>query len=574
MHRERPECRQLGFLLFLAVAVFAAGLGLRDPWPADEPRFVLVARQMVESGEYLIPHRGSEIYAHKPPPFMWLLAAAHHLTGEWRIAFLLPSLAAALLTLWLVADLARRLYGERVALPAAVALFVTLQFGLQAKRAQIDMVLVALTTLALWALARALLAPERRRLALLGGLAAGVGTVTKGVGFLPLLLYLPARLARRLPTRIAHAPWLLGGFLLGTLVWLAPLGLRLLSGIEAEMAQYLREIFLRQTAERYFDPWHHHQPPWYYLQVIATLWLPGALLLPWLIPAWWRRIQRGDPRAILLVGWAVLVLLFFTLSPGKREVYIFPALPALCVAAAPLLRALLRKPWPRRLLLAYPLALALLAFAAAALLAGESKLALRLAAERGLSPEELGELRLGLLLLGLALAPIPLLARRSPGRGLVLLTALIWTIQGAVLAPVLDRSSSARGLMEELEQRLAPERALALLGWREQHLLQARRPARTFGFERPLVEQAEDAERWLREDPQARALFIAEELLPDCLEPGHSIHLGPANRRSYALLLGEALPRGCSLAPPTGSSPSADASSAISFRAPAPSGRR
>ena len=35
-----------------AVLVLAAGFGLRDPWPADEPRFVLVAKQMIESGDW------------------------------------------------------------------------------------------------------------------------------------------------------------------------------------------------------------------------------------------------------------------------------------------------------------------------------------------------------------------------------------------------------------------------------------------------------------------------------------------------------------------------------------------
>ena len=46
----------------IAFVVLFAGYGLRDPWPADEPRFVLVAKQMVESGNWLFPHRGIELY--------------------------------------------------------------------------------------------------------------------------------------------------------------------------------------------------------------------------------------------------------------------------------------------------------------------------------------------------------------------------------------------------------------------------------------------------------------------------------------------------------------------------------
>lgn len=52
--------RQEFWLLFgIALLILGAGLGLRDPWPADEPRFALVAKQMIESGNWLIPHRGS-----------------------------------------------------------------------------------------------------------------------------------------------------------------------------------------------------------------------------------------------------------------------------------------------------------------------------------------------------------------------------------------------------------------------------------------------------------------------------------------------------------------------------------
>src|SRR5690606_21097192 len=105
------------FWLF-ALLILATGLGLRDPWPADEPRFALVARQMVESGNWLFPMRGSELYPDKPPLFMWMQAALLWLTGELRIAFLLPSLLAALGTLWCVNDLGARLWTRRVGLYA------------------------------------------------------------------------------------------------------------------------------------------------------------------------------------------------------------------------------------------------------------------------------------------------------------------------------------------------------------------------------------------------------------------------------------------------------------------------
>ena len=108
--------RQAWMLFALAFFVLAAGYGLREPWPADEPRFVLVAKQMVEGGDFLFPHRGVELYPDKPPLYFWLLSLAYAAIGSWRWSFLLPSLLAAMGTLALVHDLGRRLWNPRAGL--------------------------------------------------------------------------------------------------------------------------------------------------------------------------------------------------------------------------------------------------------------------------------------------------------------------------------------------------------------------------------------------------------------------------------------------------------------------------
>src|SRR3546814_1317162 len=92
--------REAWLFWILALLVRGAGLGLRDPWPSDEPRFALVAKHMVESGEWLFPNRGQALYSDNPPLCMWLQAAAYGLVGIWRVAFSSPSLLAALGTQW------------------------------------------------------------------------------------------------------------------------------------------------------------------------------------------------------------------------------------------------------------------------------------------------------------------------------------------------------------------------------------------------------------------------------------------------------------------------------------------
>ncbi|WP_372184227.1 ArnT family glycosyltransferase [Xanthomonas axonopodis] len=546
--------RALLAALLLIVVSLLAGLGMRQPNPPDEPRFVLAARTMVETGQWLLPHRGSELYAEKPPVFMWLQAATYELVPHWPVAFLLPSLLAALATLWLTWDIARRLWTRRVAAHAVLALFTVLQFGLMAKRAQIDMVLVALTTLSLWGLLRHLLRGPDWRAWTLGLFAAGVGTVTKGVGFLPLLLLLPWMALRRthwrvLPARaLAGRSWalVLPAFVAGTAVWLGPLGIALWHSDDPQLHAYAHELLFKQTGTRYAHAWHHVKPFWYYLQVIATLWLPGCLLLPWLLPAWWRRLRRGDPRYVLLLAWSVLVLLFFSASPGKREVYIFPMLPALCIAAAPLLAGLLRRRGVRALLTGYVLLLAVAGLALGGGIALHLHWAENTAVKRGM---ELASLRpVGFWLIGLGVVGLAASAwsrGKRAGTALVVMTAALWTVFGLGLMPALDPYSSSSRLMQRVGQRIGPDAQLGMLAWREQNLLQADRPVTDFGFKASWQDQWAKAGPWLAQAPHTRWLFVLKQAVPACIDPAQRIDIGESNRNQWQLLPGTAWHAGC-----------------------------
>ena len=539
-----------------ATACLGAGLGLRDPSPPDEPRFALAARDMVSSGEWLVPHRGREYYAEKPPVFMWLIAASQTLVQNWRVAFLLPSLLAAMGTLWLTWDLAARLWTRRMAPYAAGALWVCLQFGLQAKRAQIDMVLVFFTTLSLWGILRHLLRGPAWRSLWLGAFAAGVGTVTKGVGFLPLLVMLPWLLISRMtPTAAppeAAAPWrwalVAVAFVAGTSVWLGPLLVTLMRNGDPALQAYVSELLLKQTGQRYVSAWHHVQPAWYYAKVIATLWLPGALLLPWLLPGWLRRLRRGDSRQILLLAWSALVLLFFSASPGKREIYVFPVLPAMCLAAAPLLPGLLRQRGVRRVLLAYLLIVAsvVLAFGAAGLL-GENPWAQRLIEQRAIDTRASVAILWWMVALGLAGLALAAWGRlQHTAAALVLFTGALWAIYGLGFAPALNATSSARALMQKVGARIGPDAELGMLAWQEQNLLQADRPVAEFGFRQPWHEQWREAHDWLLAAPERRWLFVRDEALSPCVRPNEAVLVGRANRRTWVLVPGTSIERGCS----------------------------
>ncbi|WP_430544103.1 ArnT family glycosyltransferase [Xanthomonas euvesicatoria] len=519
---------------------------MRRPSPPDEPRFVLAARTMVESGEWLLPMRGSQLYAEKPPPFMWLQAAAYKVVGSWDVAFLLPSLIAALLTLWFTYDIARRSWGREVGGYAALALFATVQFGLMAKRAQIDMVLVAMTTGALWGLLRHLLkGPDWTGLAIAGFLS-GLGTVTKGVGFLPLALLVPFAFIRHRRVPGSHAApgrtalVLMLAFVAGTLVWLGPLGIALLGDNDPVLKSYARELLFKQTGTRYVAAWHHVQPAWYYLKVIATVWLPGCLLLPWLIAPWWRRCRRGDARYILLLGWAVLVFIFFTVSPGKREVYIFPALPAVCIAAAPLLRSVLLLRVPAIVLRTYLAVVTVISMAI-----GYGLLSHLPAVQKALAGRDVAVLaqhRLGIWMIVIsgALFVITLLARRTRlGVALVSASAVLWLVYGIGLMPTLDPYASSAQLMQQVASRMSATDELGMIDWREQNYLQSDRAVRDFGFKTSIAAQWTGAMRWVAESPNTRYLMLSQQAASRCTADMSRDLVGMANRNVWLLLRGD-----------------------------------
>jgi 4-amino-4-deoxy-L-arabinose transferase-like glycosyltransferase len=541
----------LWLLAAVALWLLGVGYGLRDPWPADEPRFALIARDMVDTGRWWIPHRGPELYAEKPPVFLWLQAATYWLTGSVRHAFLLPSLLAALGTLGLVVDLLRRMHGRRVALLGGFALLFTLQFTLQGRTAQIDMLLVLFTTLGLYGLLRHLLWGPAWGWYVLGGLACGLGVLTKGTGFLPWLILLPWALARRRGMRgLARFAggwrWWLGplALLFPLLLWALPLLWVAAQPGNAEVAAYRDDLLLRQTLTRYSNAWHHREPFWYFLvEVVPLFWMPLSLLLPWAIPAWRRRIRRGDARPLLLTGWVVLVLLFFSLSSGKRGVYILPALPALALALAPLLPGLLARRGVRRALLGAALALAgLLTLGALWALVGEPRFAQRLAQDNGVAPWP------WLLACGSAGLLLCAWLRRRGELALPGVLLVLWSGYGLVGYPQMDAARSGAALMQRVAGQLDGDAQLGVLGAPEQLLLQARHPARSFGYRAPPEAQRAAALAWLAESP--RHWLLRQPGADPCLDEGLAIPLGRAHRRDWQLLPRAALRPGCAAAQP------------------------
>jgi 4-amino-4-deoxy-L-arabinose transferase-like glycosyltransferase len=545
--REVVSGREIGrdvlLIAGLGLVVLGAGLGMRDPWPADEPRFALVAQDMVRSGQWLFPSIGGDLYPDKPPFFFWLIAAFYALTGSLRVAFLVPSLLAGIGSTLLVYDLARRLWDRRIGLWTALALLFSVQFSMQAHLAQIDGVLCFLTTLSLYGLCRHLLLGDGWKWYALGGFAAGIGVITKGVGFLPLAILIPYVLARRyrwpLPALEREGSrWLiaLGTFALAIALWLVPMLIAVAASGDPRHAGYRDEILFHQTMTRYASAWHHQKPFYYYFMVMLGLWLPLILAVPWLVARWRERWRERDTRVFLLLAWVVLVLLFFSASPGKRGVYILPALPALALCAGPWLRGLAQRRDVQRTVFGVALGIVIVcgvAFVALTWITPEKAKAIEASTGiRTFVPLAV------VSLLGAIVLRICGLERAPQAWAAVL--GILWFVGGWWLMPQMNGTRSARDFIAHVEQVADPDLELGLLEYKEQFLLYLSRPSVNFGHARWREQPQEtfDAARWLSEGSQRQLLIPDDQLKPCFAIASVRVEVGESSRDKWWLVRG------------------------------------
>lgn len=444
-------------LVVLALVLVGAGLGLRLPQNVDEERFLGVALEMLQSGSWLVPHRAAEIYGDKPPLFMWTVAFFTWLTGSPNVALYLPGLMSAGTATAVLYDLGRRLWNRRTGRNAALLFLATYQTYSILRTGQIDSFLCLWVALGFYGLVRHLLLGPAWGWFYAGCAAMGLGIISKGVGFVPALMLIPYAYAVRKGWRgVVAMPGQAGRWALGLLVllaaccvWLAPMVIAVMRDGNPEGMAYLREILLHQTANRYANAWDHREPFWYFfVHVIPKYWLPLVLALPWLIPAWRRQLLKHDGRTLVLLGWVVLVVLFFCLSTGKRKLYIYPALPGLVLVSAPLLPWLLKRWFVHR-----PLA-------------------------------------------------------RRVFTGVAVLWFGLWFVRGFI-EPLKDGMNPHERVMAQAAE-LTHGADLVLVNWREGHWLYARQPLVHFGFIRH--SSVEQAAGWLQQYPAAYALVPEPQL--------------------------------------------------------------
>lgn len=325
-----------------ALCLYVPFLGQRDLWAPDEPRYARVASEMIERHDWVIPHWNGKAYLEKPPLFFWtegLSALTFGGMGEFSARFP-TALSAALLAVIVFLLTLEFHQPPRVGIFAVICFLSIQKLFWQARFAQIEMLLNMLMFGALLCFLRALRTKNLRWWAL-GGVLCGLGTLAKG----PIGLVFPG-----IFTLIAWSilgPRVFPGFRSGLAVllgYLAPLVPWVVLALIKGGPDYLKAVFLHQSFGRYLDPWHHYRPFYYYLLVFIPGFLPASLLL---IPCFFKRVRDAlkerKEGLWASLGIALFVVVFFSLSRGKRDIYILPAYIALCPFMGILMEVLIQK---------------------------------------------------------------------------------------------------------------------------------------------------------------------------------------------------------------------------------------
>ena len=336
-----PQGRTPWALLFLAFVPYVAGLGAPPLWDANEPLYAQPPKEALEweQGDVLAPTWNGKPYFAHAPFSTWATLPFYALLGSTEFAARLPLALAAILTILATYVLAARLYGGRAGLLAALVLAATPRYWLFARQLAGDVWLVAFLTGA-YALAvpvvsgRTQVTGRGLRDLRWAHVLIGVGTLAKG----PVI-------------------WVLYFGALGSTWLLArrPVPLRALRPVRAVLlivalgAPWSIYMATRYPAflEQHYG-WYHGARLIGGIGTRGLFFYPVALLgdaQPWLlgVPIAIAHTRRMTDRFAAWFPWmgALFVVALFTLSSGKRNVYLLPIYPLLAVGLAPWLGTLL-----------------------------------------------------------------------------------------------------------------------------------------------------------------------------------------------------------------------------------------
>lgn len=312
------------FIAFLGGAGFLLLFNLwgRSIENHDYLRYAEVAREMIRSGDWIVPRFNGEIFIHKPPLLFWLIALPSNLYGAVTpFIARLPSAFFAWIGALVVYLWGRKIYGEnRCGLISAGVLMSSYMYFWQGRIARTDMVFSVLILLSLYFF---YLNYEKERRYLFIGLSftsIGLAGLTKGpVGILfPLLIIFLFLLKQKQLKYFIQKEFVLGYFIVVLIsgTWVIPFLLKV--GLDSALKGWQETRILSR-----------HAPFYLYGYRIWIDFVPWSFFLPFLIFYYWKKEKSRDEE--LLILWFIALFVLLTFFPIRSSKYLLPAFPPLAL---------------------------------------------------------------------------------------------------------------------------------------------------------------------------------------------------------------------------------------------------
>lgn len=328
------ENRFFWILAGLCAALYFVFLGSRALWDPGESRYADLSREMLDTGNWLVPHLNYSLYFEKPPLGYWLNALAMRVFGinEFGVRFTtaLAGFAGVLGTYFWT----EKVFNRRTALLSAGILMTSAGYFAWSQIPELDMLFSLFMCAGLGLFYLAFELKQRPALfmhlgyALLGAACLVKGIVGWAFPFVIVVSYLVLTRQWRRWKEFYPASGIALSFLVAGWWFVV---------IDRLEPDFFNFFFVGEHLQRFATTKHSRTGRiWYFIPVVL------GMLFPWtaaLVPAAKRLIKEGcfkltSPAArpfIYMLLWAGSLFAVFSISSSKRPPYMVPLLPPVAV---------------------------------------------------------------------------------------------------------------------------------------------------------------------------------------------------------------------------------------------------